>query len=669
MADDVNVTASISDTIAPTTPILISPADDSLITDATPEFSWYESTDDWMVSHYILYIDGSDQFGNLPLTNYENDDYTLTYDSTNGIYALTPKDSLSDGNHTWRVRVYDYGDNTSVSDTCKFELDTQAPSFTVTQIGDRTMSVSAGGTPPEDPIEIFANDSTANEPIIIAQGEANSEVKLTVTIPDDPTLSYTEDIDSSGDWELQLGILPRDTEIELDFIITDEAGHVSVLENLLIIIPLAYYPGTPTPTATVTGTTTPTLTPTTTVEPSISPEPSWTISPTGKPSLTPSLSISPEVSPTGVINDPGIQIPIIPPREIVHEVAQEVTERLPDKIANFLNYLFSSEFWKKIAVYFSLVILLLHLIISYLMILTKFMGELSLTLLKKILFLVLPFKDAKKNLVFDYRQTNAAPLVKVNLLDAETEQIIDFQITNFNGNFDDFEWPNKNFKLAVKDQNFYYPIGDLKPAQLTKKEFYQDEVFIFREMDQKPIMIPTLMAQGHESLPFFEQLRVFCLYLLSYPWWFFGVISFPILLISLRYPSILNYSALVYLLYIFIKKLRKDANKVDLNLTVLADQGQKFSSKILLSLTSLEGKASQAFVTESKFSEVKALKLKKVDYLMTVYTLNYSQWDYRNAISSQKVSLKEKENKLEIKMKYVQFADNNVEKLEPVSKL
>ena len=667
MADDVNVTASISDTIAPTTPILISPADDSLITDATPEFSWYESTDDWMVSHYILYIDGSDQFGELPLTNYENDDYTLSYDSTNGIYALTPKDSLSDGNHTWRVRVYDYGDNTSVSDTWNFELDTQAPGFTVTQIGDRTMSISAGGTTPEDPIEIFANDATANEPTIIAEGEVNSEVELTVTIPDDPTLSYTEDIDSSGDWELQLGILPRDTEIELDFIITDEAGHVSVLENLLIIIPLYYYPGTPTPTTTVTGTTTPT--PTTTTEPSTSPEPSWTISPSGEPSLSPSISISPELSPTGTVNDPGIQIPIIPPKEIVHEVAQEVTERLPDKIADFLNYLFSSEFWKKIAVYFSLIILLLHLIISYLMILTKFMGELSLTLLKKILFLVLPFKDAKKNLVFDYRQTNAASLVRVNLLDAETEEIIDFQITNYDGNFDDFVWPNKNFKLAVKDQNFYYPIGDLKPAQLTKKEFYQDELFSFKEMDKKPIIIPTLMAQGHESLPFFERLRVLCLYLLTYPWWFFGIIALPVLMISLRYPSIFNYLALIYLFYIVIKKLRKDANKLNLNLTVLADEGQKFSSKMILSLTSFYGKASQALVTESKFAEVETLKLKKADYLMTIYTLNYTQWDYRNAIYSQKVNLEEKENRVELKMKHVQFADNNFEKLKPASKL
>lgn len=661
-ADDVNVSASINDTVPPSTPILISPTDDSLITDSTPEFSWYASTDDWTMSHYLFYIDGSSVFGEIPLTSYENDDYILTYDSTNQIYSLVPKDSLSDGNHTWKVRAYDFGDNSSVSDIWSFELDTQAPNFTVTQIGDRTMSVSAGSTPSEEPIVIFANDATANEPLITAVGEANSVVQLTVNIPDDPTQNFTESISSTGNWELQLGILPRDTTIELDFIITDEAGHVSVLENLLIMISLVYYPGTPTPTS-PTGTVTGSITP--------SVEPSYTISPPVSPSITfsPTVSVTAEPTPGDGINDPGIQIPIIPPKEIIHEAAQEISERLPEKIANFLRYLFSSEFWKKIAVYFALIILLLHFLISYLIILTKFIHDFSLQLLKKILLLLLPFKEAKKNLVFNYRQTTVVPLVKVNLLDAQTGEIIDYQITNHLGNFADFVWPNKDFKLAIKDQNFYYPIGDQKPVQLTKKEFYQDEILEFREMDQKPIIIPTIMAQGQESLPFFEQIRVFCLYLLTYPWWFFWIIFLPVLLITLRYPSIVNYLALSYYLYILFKKLLSNANKYDLKLNIVADSGQKFSSNLILSLTAPMIKDSKALITKVNFAEVEPLKLKKAKYLFSIFTFNYTQWDYRNAISSQRVAIKEKETRVDLKVRYVQYADNNLENLKPASKL
>lgn len=675
MADDVTVSASISDTVAPSTPILISPVDDSLITDATPEFSWYEATDDWIMSHYVLLIDGADEFGNLPLTNFENDDYILTYDSTNAIYSLVPKDTLSDGTHSWQVRAYDFGPNYSISDTWNFEIDTQAPNFTITRIGDRIVSISAGSTSPEDPIEIFANDATANEPEIAAIGEANSSVQVTVTIPDDPTQNYTEDIAPNGSWLLQLGILPRDTEIELDFIITDEAGHVSVLEDLLIIIPQAYFPtSTPTPTVstTPTGTITASPTPSISTEPSISPEPSYTITPVPSevPGLSPSISITPEPTPGEGVEEPGIQIPIIPPREIIHEAAQEVSERLPDKIANFLNYLFSSEFWKKIAIYFSLILLLLHLVISYLIILTKFIGDLSLTLLKKVLFLVLPFKEASKNLVFNYRQTKVAPLVKVNLIDAESGKVIDYQITNHAGLFADFNWPNHgNFKLAIKDPNFYYPIGDLKPAQLTKKEFYQAELFEFKEMNQQPIIIPTLMAQGQESLPFFEQIRVFCSYLLTYPWWFFWILLLPVLIIALRYPSVFNYLSLGYFIFVFIKKVLQESNKVDLKLTVLADQGQKFTSNLVVSMTSLEGLESFAFITKSNFAEVDAIKLKKSAYLMTVFTLNYSQWDYRNAVAAQRISIKEKETPIEIRMKHIEYAENNIETLKPASKL
>ena len=461
-----------------------------------------------------------------------------------------------------------------------------------------------------------------------------------------------------------MGILPRDTAIELDFVITDQAGHVSVLENLLIMISLVYYPGTPTPTI-------PTGTITGTMSPSPSIEPSYTISPPVSPSITisPTVSITAEPTPGEGVEDPGIQIPIIPPREIIHEAAQEISERLPDKIANFLRYLFSSEFWKKIAVYFSLIILFLHLLISYLIILTKFINDLSPQLLKKLFILLLPFKDSKKNLVFNYRQTTVVPLVRVNLLDAQTGEIIDFQITNHLGNFSDFNWPNKNFKIVIKDQNFYYPIGDQKPAQLSKKEFYQDELFESKEMDQKPIMIPTIMAQGQESLPFFERLRVFCLYLFSYPWWFFMIIFLPVLVITLRYPSAVNYIALAYYLYILFRKFGSGASKSTLQLTVLADSGQKFSSNLVISLTAMEAKDSQALITKANFAEVAPLKLKRADYLLTIFTFNYSQWDYRNAIYTQKVHLKEKENKIDLKVKYIQYADNNLEKLRPASKL
>jgi hypothetical protein len=640
-----------------------------LISDATPEFLWYEVTDDWVLSHYILLIDGKDLFGDLPLTSYENSDYKLVYDSTNGIYSLTPKASLSDATHSWQVRAVDYGSNVSISDTWNFTIDTLAPAFTVTKIGDRSMSIAAGGTPPTEPIEIFANDVTANEPIIIADGERYSSVQLTVTIPDDPTQNFSKDIDENGNWQLQLGILPRETVIELDFIITDRVGLVSVLENLYIIIPQYYFP----PTATPTVTTSPTGITSPSPSVSLSPEPSYTISPppgslTG--TISPTLTISPTASPSGEIEEPGIQIPIIPPKEIIHEAAQEISERLPEKIANFLRYLFSSEFWKKIAPYFVFILLMIHLLLSYILILTKFISNFSILLLKKVLALILPFKQSRKNLVFDYRNIKASPVVKVSLIEAQTGIELDFMITNHLGNFADFVWPkDKEFKLSVRDKNFYYPIGDKKPVQLSKKQFYQDEIFSFPEMDFEPILIPTLTAQGQTNMPFLERLRVAALYILTYPWWFFGTSLLFALIITLRYGGYLNILVVIYYLLILLKKLRDYFRDSNLSLQFFLDQGQKYNQRLLVSITDLNAGESFSFLTDVDYAKIDQLKLDFGKYLLTTYSLNYGQWDYQNAVSQQQFELKANNHELAIKLKRVEFSENNFAKLAPICKL
>ena len=53
------VTLTIVDNIDPTTPILISPTDNSYVTTGTPTFVWEESTDDRGISKYQWYLKGS----------------------------------------------------------------------------------------------------------------------------------------------------------------------------------------------------------------------------------------------------------------------------------------------------------------------------------------------------------------------------------------------------------------------------------------------------------------------------------------------------------------------------------------------------------------------------------------------------------------------------------
>lgn len=175
-----NVTATVADHTPPSVPILIAPDNGSTITDSTPTFIWEGSTDDRGIGKYELYLDGSVLFGSIPTGATTNSSYTLTYDSATHRYSLTPSTALAEGNHTWKVRAIDIYDNYTDSVTWSFTLDSPPPTFILTDIGEVEVSISAQDitTVPDEPIEI-----EENEPLLLATGEANSTVEVTLTIP------------------------------------------------------------------------------------------------------------------------------------------------------------------------------------------------------------------------------------------------------------------------------------------------------------------------------------------------------------------------------------------------------------------------------------------------------------------------------------------------------
>lgn len=633
-ADDVTISARVPDTQAPSVPILIAPADGALLSNNTPSFQWYESTDNVSMSHYALYLNGSIVYNDIPLVATENSYYSLEYDSLNGIYTLVPKNALSDRAYTWKIVAVDYADLSSSSDTWDFTIDTLAPNFVLTKIGDTSVSMSAGnaGSVPSEPVIIFKDDATANEPVLIAYGEKNSAVQLTLTIPNDATQIFVKNIDENGYYELKLGILPRDTDIRLDFIITDLVGHVSVLEKVYFRISLQYWPtASPTPTATTTPVT------------SISPSPSSSVSPTPIVTTRPSTSVSPQ--PTGFI-------PIIPPKEIVHEIGDELVELLPRSAADSIKTFLRSELWIKLAPAIGLLFLLVFYILSFLLLFSKFIQDSSFVLLKKLLFLLFPtFFKAKKNLVFEYRDTTASPLVKVELLD-ENNQLLDFTITNLQGNFNDFFKPQGRWRLQVKDNNFYYPIGNQKPTQLEFWHFYQNQLFDEENYHEQEILIPTLRATGQEKLPFFERLRIFTLYLLDYPLWFL-IFSFLLSLIFfMRYASPYNGIATVFYVLIFLYKIIFVDKKAK-NLVIVAqlENKQQFSGNLVVALHGQDQNTFQSLVMPFEFSKSQTINHALTDASLTVFSRNFALIKDEIIMDSQLLSLSKSNEELDIFIK------------------
>lgn len=669
---DVRVTATVPDIVPPSTPILINPEDGANLDNAYPVFQWYESTDNKDMSHYQFFLDGRLWFDKIPLTDFANDQYSLDYDPNSGIYTLVAKKALTHGSHRWQIVAWDFGDNSAGSATWKFNVFTKDPVFNLKKIGDVAVNISSDrpDSVPQNPISLFQRDPFANEPWIIALGDANLKVDLVVTIPNRASLFYSQYTDAKGDWSLQLDLLPRNQIIRLDFIISDVVGHTSYIKNLYIIIPQHYWPATPIPSVTVTET------------PSTTP-------PTGT-STTPTISqtiVSPTPSPT----PRGIQVPIIPPREIVQEVFEEVRESLPSRIATFITEFARTSLWKSISQFIALFFALLLPITTYLLLLLKFYRYLSWASLKKVFLALWPW-SRRKNLVFEYRNSQAAPLVRVELIDAETKEVIDWQITSYLGQFFDFSWPNDTaLTLEVKDNNFYFPIGEQKPAFLTWYNFYQKEVFMIEDKDQqteakntdqpaelvndqqaevkntdqpaqifdnqqteakntddqpahlfnakRALAIPTLMAEGKNNLPIIERIRIILAYLLSYPWWLWTLGLLFILPFVLRYPSIFNYLALIYYLIIALIKYFYVSGSKTWQFRALYSNARQIDQNLILVVNDLDRGFSQAQVVKMSDSLSDKIHLLTSNFIFHLQTKDYAFWDGQGVISESEYRL------------------------------
>jgi hypothetical protein len=80
---------------------------------------------------------------NLPTNSAETSSYKLVKTESDNSLAVTPKTSLTDGQHTWKIVVFDEVGNSNTSAVWSFKIDTQAPSFVLTQLGDLVTHTSS----------------------------------------------------------------------------------------------------------------------------------------------------------------------------------------------------------------------------------------------------------------------------------------------------------------------------------------------------------------------------------------------------------------------------------------------------------------------------------------------------------------------------------------------
>ena len=126
--------ATDTDTISPTTPILIRPQDDSYTANPHPEFVWRESSDpNGNTLTYTLYLNGVATY--LGISNLGNSS-TSTYTSIieDHQIKLIPKSALPDGAYRWYVTATDSSLNSTPSTIWDLVIDTHPPLLTLTSV-------------------------------------------------------------------------------------------------------------------------------------------------------------------------------------------------------------------------------------------------------------------------------------------------------------------------------------------------------------------------------------------------------------------------------------------------------------------------------------------------------------------------------------------------------
>jgi len=466
------VTARVPDNAAPSTPILISPSNNSILTDSTPTFVWEGSTDDIGVGKYILFIDGSVYFDNIPTSSAVNPNYVLTYDSGTNRYSLTPTAALSEGTHTWKIQVWDNNSHSTDSVTWTFTIDSTAPNFVITQLGTAAVTISAQdiSTIPATPLVL-----TANEPLIVATGEANSTVQTTLIIPGDPTQNFTTQIDSSGNWSLQLGILPRGVVMTLHFLITDIAGNISVLNGVEFMIEqdvIIFPPTSPSPSPS---------TPPGSPEPSSSPTPGVTPSPSEPP--TPPGSPGPS---------PLLIIPITPPREVLYIFIQDIFQSLPQPLQNALESL--QPLVDGLAPVSAAVVALAIPLASTVAVASQFGGSLSPTLFLKILQALglLPI-GKPQGLVFNSETDAGIPFAILTFRNRDPDNelsLVETVVTDADGVYKGINLPAGRYQIEVSHQDYRFPTQKQRPSHLGIPDYYRGEDFSLTNTQEPLFLIP-----------------------------------------------------------------------------------------------------------------------------------------------------------------------------------
>ncbi len=606
---EITVTATVPDIIAPSTPILISPPNTSLINDSTPTFIWQRSSDNVGVDHYQLFLDGNLLYDNIPTSSTNNSEYSLVYNSTSGQYSLTPQTIINDGVHSWQILAFDQAGNSSASVIWTFTIDTLAPSFIIAHINSDSYYISAQdiNSVPEEVIRL-----KDNSPIFSGTGETSATVQVTITIPNQANQTINFNIDTNGEWSFTLGILPRDTVVTLNFIITDQAGNISLINDLKILIIQDYI----------------------------------IIPPTHTPIPT-SPIVTPIPSPT---TKPVIKIPVLPPKEIIKIIVDKVIPKvIQDNIPQIVKDI------NKVVAPVGVAVATLALpTLSFLALFFQLGQQLSWQLILKILQALglLPPKEPQ-GIVFDAETNKPVPfaLLTITSMDNKIDQrIIETVVTDVHGIYQGIKLPVGKYIINVTHQEYTFPTTKTKPLYLTIQEYYRGETFKVTDTSSKQLfMIPIdKIDQEIQHYSFGQKLRQI-LQNIKFINLFWPLFTFSTI-ITILYPTWFNKAMLGLYCLVLIKKMVEKNTKANLSGYTIDEDSQPLADTIIRITNPQKGELVVILTTNKQGYFSAHLEANK--YQIQVNKSNY-QWQTASAMSYQELDLTKEKQHLNFTLKKI----------------
>ncbi len=470
------MSAEILDFIPPTKPILLTPEKNSLLRNK-PIFSWKASSDVNGIKQYIFLLNNLVVFNNLIPDGENNTQYGLTFNSETQTYALNYKNNLDDGEYSFKITAIDFFNNQNTSEIWLFSFDTTPPDFIIDQIDNQILNISAKDTITTHPTLIFKD----NNLIIKASSEQGSIVDLMINNQSGTIISNINGTTlSQKDYQVSLGILPREQILTLNFTITDNVGNISTLNGVNIMIE----------------------------------KPKIVIPPSAVESIQTKKPEKKTI--TSKIDENPIVIPFTPIDEVLFDFGKKINNIIPKQVKQFAQKVITDTMattievakdMAPIAVPVAMATTTSFSLLSLIAQLAQFSDNLWIHFLQALGLIKV---SKKKGFVFDCQTFKPIPFAFLTIISQnKTNPFKETIITDIDGFYHGFKLPMGKYKINVIKPGYTFPIEKNQQKNLSLGEYYfGDDFSISSEEEIQSLIIPLNPKQKSEQQNWNEKFKV-----------------------------------------------------------------------------------------------------------------------------------------------------------------